>query len=40
MNKKRSKCEYQVYGTERKINHLLYMDDMNLVGRSEEELKN
>jgi hypothetical protein len=23
----RSKCGYQVYGTERKINHLLYMDD-------------
>jgi hypothetical protein len=29
-----------VYGTERKINHLLYMDDLKLKGRSEEELRN
>jgi hypothetical protein len=36
----RSKCGYQVYGTERKINHLLYMDDLKLIGRSEEELSN
>jgi hypothetical protein len=36
----RSKCGYQVYGTERKINHLLYMDDLKLIGRSEEELRN
>jgi hypothetical protein len=35
-----SKCGYQVYGTERKINHLLYMDDLKLIGRSEEELRN
>jgi hypothetical protein len=35
----RSKCAYQVYGTERKINHLLYMDDLKLIGRSEEELR-
>jgi hypothetical protein len=34
----RSKCGYQVYGTERKINHSLYMDDLKLIGRSEEEL--
>jgi exonuclease III len=31
---------YQVYGTKRKINHLLYMDDLKLIGRSEEELIN
>jgi hypothetical protein len=31
---------YQVYGSERKINHLLYMDDLKLIGRSEEELRN
>jgi hypothetical protein len=31
---------YQVYGTERKINHLLYVDDLKLIGRSEEELRN
>jgi hypothetical protein len=36
----RSKCGYQVYGTERKINHLLYMDHLKLIGRSEEELRN
>jgi hypothetical protein len=36
----RSKCGYQVYGTERKINHLLYMDDLKLIGRSEEKLRN
>jgi hypothetical protein len=35
----RSKCGYQVYGTERKINHLLYTDDMKLTGRSQEELR-
>jgi hypothetical protein len=27
-------------GAERKINHLLYMDDLKLIGRSEEELRN
>jgi hypothetical protein len=36
----RYKCGYQVYGTERKINHLLYMDDLKLIGRSEEEVRN
>jgi hypothetical protein len=36
----RSKCGYQVYGTERKINHSLHMDDLKLIGRSEEELRN
>jgi hypothetical protein len=29
-----------IYGTERKINHLLYMDDLKMTGRSEEELRN
>jgi hypothetical protein len=36
----RSKCGYQVYGTERKIHHLLYTDDLKLIGKSEEELRN
>jgi hypothetical protein len=29
-----SKCGYQVYGSGREINHLLYMDDLKLIGRS------
>jgi hypothetical protein len=33
-------CGYHVYGTVREISHLLYMDDLKLVGRSEEELIN
>jgi hypothetical protein len=36
----RSKCGYQVYGTDTKINHLLYMDDLKLTGSSDEELRN
>jgi hypothetical protein len=28
----RFKCGYQVYGTERKIHHLLYMDNLKLIG--------
>jgi hypothetical protein len=36
----RSNCGYQIYGTERKISHLLYMDGLKLIGRSEEELTN
>ena len=36
----RADCGYQVHGTERKISHLLYMDDLQLLGRSENELKN
>jgi hypothetical protein len=36
----RADCGYQVYGPERKINHLLYMDDLKLLSRSEEELEN
>ena len=31
---------YQVHGTERKISHLLYMDDLKLLCRNENELKN
>ena len=37
---KRAYCGYQVHGTERKISHLLYMDDLKLLGRNENELKN
>ena len=33
-------CGYQVHGTERKISHLLYMDDFKLLGRNENDLKN
>jgi hypothetical protein len=29
-----------VYGTGRKICHFLYTDDLKLIGRSEEELRN
>ena len=36
----RADCGYQVNGTERKISHLLYMDDLKLLGRNENELKN
>ena len=35
----RADCGYQVHGTERKISHLLYMDDLKLLGRNENELK-
>ena len=33
-------CGYPVNGTERKISHLLYMGDLKLLGRNEEDLKN
>jgi len=36
----RFKCGYQVYGTERKVGHLLYTDDLKLIGRSEEGFRN
>ena len=36
----RADCGYQVHGTERKIRHLLYMDDLKLSDRNENELKN
>ena len=35
----RADCGYQVHGTERKISHL-YMDDLKLLGRNENDLKN
>ena len=36
----RADCGYQVHGTERKINHLLYTDDLKLLGRNGNDLKN
>jgi len=36
----RADCGYQVHGTERKISHLLYMDDLKLLCRNENDLKN
>ena len=36
----RADCGYQVPGTERKISHLLYMDDFKLLGRNENDLEN
>jgi hypothetical protein len=36
----RAASGYQVHGTERKISHLLYMDDLKLLGRNENDLKN
>jgi len=31
---------YQGHGNERKISHLLYTDDLKLLGRNENDLKN
>jgi len=36
----RADCGYQVHGTERKISHLMYMDDLKLLGRNENDLEN
>jgi len=36
----RADCGYQVHGTERKMSHLLYMDDFKLLGRNENDLGN
>jgi len=36
----RADCGYQVHGTERKICHLLYMDDLKLLGRNGNDLEN
>ena len=36
----RGHCGYQVHRMERKISHLLYMDDLKLLGRSEDDLEN
>jgi hypothetical protein len=35
----RANCGYPIQRTERKMNHLLYMDDLNLLGRSEGDLE-
>jgi len=37
---KRADYGYQVHVTERKISHLFYMDDLKLLGRNENDLKN
>jgi hypothetical protein len=36
----RTDCGYQVHGTKRKINHLMYMEDVKLLGRNENDLEN
>ena len=36
----RDNCGYQVHGTERKISHLFYVDELKLLGRNENDLKN
>ena len=36
----RADCGYQVHGTERKISHILYMDDLKLLGRNKNGLEN
>jgi hypothetical protein len=36
----RADCGYQVHGTERKISHVLYVDDLKLLGRNENDLQN
>jgi hypothetical protein len=36
----RADCGYQIHGIERKISHLLYMDDLKFLGRNENDLKN
>ena len=36
----RADCGYQVHGTETKISHLLYTDDLKLLGGNENDLKN
>ena len=36
----RTVCGYQVQGTERKVSHFLYWDDLKLLGRNENDLNN
>jgi len=36
----RADIGYQVHGTERKISHLIFMDEFKLLGRNEKDLKN
>jgi hypothetical protein len=35
----RADCGYQVHGDERKISHLLYVDSLKLLSRSEEDFE-
>jgi hypothetical protein len=34
------RCGNPVYGTDKKVSHLLHMDDLKLIGRSEEQVRN
>jgi hypothetical protein len=36
----RTESGYRIHGTDRKISHLLYMDDLKLLGRDENDLQN
>jgi hypothetical protein len=36
----RAEFGYQVHGADKKKSHLLYMDDLKCLGRSEEDLEN
>ena len=36
----RDDCGYEVHGNERKISHLMYVDDLKLLSRNENDLKN
>jgi hypothetical protein len=36
----RADSEYQIHGAERNINHLLHLDNLKLLGGSEEDLEN
>jgi hypothetical protein len=36
----RADCGYKVHGADRKISHLLYMDDLKLLRRRQDELEN
>ena len=36
----RTNCGYKEHGTERKMSHLLYMDDFKLPDRSEDNMEN
>jgi hypothetical protein len=35
----RTRCRYWVHESERKVSHLLYMDDLKLIGKNKEELR-
>jgi hypothetical protein len=36
----RTECGYRIHGNDRKVSHLLYMDDLKLLGRDESDLQN